>query len=455
MDTKDQQTTLQRRGERGAALITVLLTSLLMLAAGGALLLTTGISATNAVDATAEAQAYYAAEAGLHSALSVLRGNVPARDGMNLPAGLKMKANFRAALVRSTSNDPNDTAERARLSAWLPYNATSAAGRVSLDPGNANSKLSFDITVSDKSANPKDPSTDPDYAPDRLLITSTGYGPKGAVKKMEILLTAGAFDFDPPGAVTGLPDAKGQDMQFTIDNGHSGGGNEPRRPKDYSGIDAANPSNIKPAFAVGAGDLSQVNSALATLTGYAGNVNSLSPNSSAHPAADSLSNLPIPTQLQSAAAATDLVAQLREVAVAQNRVFSKGELDPSVNLGTPAQPLITFIDGDVVIDNQTSGAGLMVVQGEFRPRIGFDYKGLILVIGDNAKVRFDDHGNNSKPIHSVTGAIVVAGIKDGAFERSEFRDEDPDVQTTIQFDSSWVKRALALTGLRPLGIREL
>ena len=51
----------------------------LLLAAGGALILTTSTSTTTAIDATAEMQAYYGAEAGLQQALNILRGNKPSR----------------------------------------------------------------------------------------------------------------------------------------------------------------------------------------------------------------------------------------------------------------------------------------------------------------------------------------------------------------------------------------
>ena len=43
-----------RAGERGAALVTAMLVAMLLLAAGGALVVTTGMTATNAVDATAD-----------------------------------------------------------------------------------------------------------------------------------------------------------------------------------------------------------------------------------------------------------------------------------------------------------------------------------------------------------------------------------------------------------------
>ncbi len=56
---------LSRKSERGIALVSVLLISLLLLTAGGALLLTTAMSGTSTIDAAAEMQAYYGAEAGL------------------------------------------------------------------------------------------------------------------------------------------------------------------------------------------------------------------------------------------------------------------------------------------------------------------------------------------------------------------------------------------------------
>jgi hypothetical protein len=92
-----------RRGERGAALVTTLLLSTLLLLAGGALIVKTSGSVGVAYDATSEMQAYYAAEAGLQSALNVLRGNHENAAGD--------KATFAAAV-----------ADGGALGAWLDYN---------------------------------------------------------------------------------------------------------------------------------------------------------------------------------------------------------------------------------------------------------------------------------------------------------------------------------------------
>jgi hypothetical protein len=58
-----------RKNERGAALVTVLMITFLLLVAVIALLLETSMNTANVTDATAEEQAYYAAESGIQSVI--------------------------------------------------------------------------------------------------------------------------------------------------------------------------------------------------------------------------------------------------------------------------------------------------------------------------------------------------------------------------------------------------
>jgi hypothetical protein len=109
----------KRSGEKGAALVTMLLASVLILGAGGALIMTTTMSANNSINSTAEMQAYYVAEAGMQSALNVLRGNTKPL----LVASDRMS--FRTAVIPSISNGGNTGT--ARLAGWLPYNQPSDA----------------------------------------------------------------------------------------------------------------------------------------------------------------------------------------------------------------------------------------------------------------------------------------------------------------------------------------
>jgi hypothetical protein len=129
--------TTSHADERGAALITMLLVSLLLLTAGGALIVTTSMSATNTVDAAAEMQAYYAAEAGTQAVLNIFRGNVaPNPVFATDPFGGIADANkisFRKAVTVSTSNVSGDTTTP-RLSRWMTYNST-YTDRVTLNTG--------------------------------------------------------------------------------------------------------------------------------------------------------------------------------------------------------------------------------------------------------------------------------------------------------------------------------
>lgn len=132
---------VRRKNERGAALLMTLLISMLLLAAGGALIVSTSLTTANTYDSTAEAKAYYSAEAGLQATLNVLRGNVTSN-----PAGATM--NFRNALTLATSNDVagGDTTAYARLSRWLPYSTPTAPGtNVAVDSNNTG----YNIKVTD------------------------------------------------------------------------------------------------------------------------------------------------------------------------------------------------------------------------------------------------------------------------------------------------------------------
>lgn len=113
----------KRKGEKGAAMVMVLLISFLLLTASAGLLMETSMNTQNISDATAEQQAYNAAESGLQATINVLRGNVtpnplidtskPASDPANL-------ISFRKAISTSTSNA--DAGDVPRLSRWLTYN---------------------------------------------------------------------------------------------------------------------------------------------------------------------------------------------------------------------------------------------------------------------------------------------------------------------------------------------
>lgn len=123
-------------------MVMVMLISLLMLVACAGVLMESSMNTANVTDATADQQAYNAAESGIQSAVQVLRGytvpnplivpSAPASDARNA-------ISYQKAITLPTSNYTNDPSTRARLSRWLNYNYTppnaTAPDRVSIGSG--------------------------------------------------------------------------------------------------------------------------------------------------------------------------------------------------------------------------------------------------------------------------------------------------------------------------------
>ena len=144
-----------RKNERGAALVSVILISLLLLAAGSVLLLEASMNTANVTDATAEQQAYYAAESGIQATLNVLRGNVPPSplfDDTKPATDPVNRIDFKKAINLAYSNLNGDSSTNPRLSRWLTYSSTNT-DRVTLGTNggtyNPSAGFAYSVTVSD------------------------------------------------------------------------------------------------------------------------------------------------------------------------------------------------------------------------------------------------------------------------------------------------------------------
>jgi hypothetical protein len=73
--------------------------------------------------------------------------------------------------------------------------------------------------------------------------------------------------------------------------------------------------------------------------------------------------------------------------------------------GTVALPKVTFINGDIHINNSQAagGCGILVVNGSLEINGGFDYKGLVIAF-KNTSIDIKLNGNGS-----IIGSLVVAG----------------------------------------------
>ncbi len=406
------KTTLQhhtrpaREGERGAALITALLVSTLLLLAGGALLVKTTGSVAVSFGSTAEMQAYYSAEAGLQSALNVLRGNVENGDAD--------AATLRAALDKDGGN----------LDAWLDYDHN-----VGGTPAKQLGPFAYSVAVTDPDG------TDPALEPSRVIVTSTGYGPRGSIKRLSLLVSRSTFDFEANSTLL----MRGADDCSDMPSFEIGQSNA----KEYNGNDAAGAAGPLPVFGTTCGG---------NQTQAATTVANSKPNT-VTASAEKVSNIAngdLMPWLQSADSARALLVELAAMAESTDRYFTGTPTD----YGSDSEPKLTFVDGDADLSD---GTGLLVVTGTLSMSGNATFNGIILVLGEGAMTR--NGGGNG----DILGAVVVA-----KFDRTwppEENDEEhpflaPTFQTngggnsTMQYDSVKVTNALKVLGIRVVGVQE-
>ncbi len=169
MTSIERQSRISRKGEEGAALIMALLISSLVLALSVSLILATSVNSWNFTDATAEQQAYNAAENGIQTVVDVLRYKCTPEQRA-APGGCRIKPSplyatteagspihedhklnkitFGKAVGPTTSNNGSDLSSVARLSRVLSYSGTAANSRITIIGGLANYNA-FNLEISD------------------------------------------------------------------------------------------------------------------------------------------------------------------------------------------------------------------------------------------------------------------------------------------------------------------
>jgi Flp pilus assembly protein TadG len=377
MTSKPTEISLRRRDERGAALVTSLLVAMLLLAAGGALIATAGMSASNAVDATAEAQAYYAADAGIQAALNVMRRNKPSN-----PAGTD--ADFHH--IACGTADPC-TNGGYNLALWLEYNG----GVVEL---NATPYMAYALTVTDPSK-AVTASLDDDYQPRYLLVRSVGRGPKGATKVLEMMVDRLKFSYDAPASLV-LRESEDGTNHLSINVGSGG--------PVYSGQDR-NSTVLKGA--VGAGTTSfnsNIDFTIAT-NAMSGIPTDEQPGGVIR-MGDGTGETPWPSVVSDADSSRSFVDEA-EVAAQEAMVEGRG-----YNGGCPANSLplngLIFINEDCTLGPNNTGAGFMVVTGELTLQGSYNFEGLIFVLGDGVLRR---NGGGGLTNGQIYGGVLAAGAR--------------------------------------------
>lgn len=269
--------------------------------------------------------------------------------------------------------------------------------------------------------------TSPD--PKRLLIRSFGFGPQGAEKRLELMLTKAYFEFETPAGIT----IRGADdcSPLSLATGDSGS-------KKYSGKDAAGKEPDRPAFAVTPCDQSEAEAGFEKASTIEDPKLGLLGDDDTTPG-----TVETPSFLDSAAKARAYLNELQSKAESLNRYFksdSEITLDDSLNT-----PMFTFVDGDCTL---TSGSGFLVVTGTLTMRGNADFKGSILVLGKGVLIR--NGGGNGDLLGGIT--IAAFGRESGGFTAATF-ETNGGGNSTVQYDSTALKNAIG-SGTNVSGIRE-
>jgi Tfp pilus assembly protein PilX len=398
-----------RDGERGAALVTALLVAMLMLAAGGALIATAGMTASNAVDATAEVQAYYAADAGIQAALNVIRRNKRATDNTTDATFHNIACAGTAACTNTGNN----------MSLWLPYDATLGQVKLSEAP-----LITYAVTVQDPSKAATD-TLSATYNPRYLKVRSVGRGPKGATKVLEMMVDRFKFTYEAPAPLV-LRESEDGTSHVSLSPG-------PGAPNLYSGTDVSNPSVTLPAVGVGqtlfggTTDLAIGSSSMAgeVMTGGVMPVGTAA--------------IPWPSVVSDAQTAAATVEGMRE--------FATSTACPGNHHALSG---FTFIEGDCTLGPQNSGSGFLVITGTLEVSGNFDFSGLIFVLGEGRVERSGGGGG------TIQGGILAAnftGTGSGGFGRVVFQTSGGG-NSKIRYNSLAIEEALSQFGPRALGVLE-
>ena len=221
--------------------------------------------------------------------------------------------------------------------------------------------------------------------PDRLLVRSIGYGPRGARKELEAIVQSNYFSgLGAPATITMVGNQSGPNGNFLFDPGTSNA-------MLYSGIDQASGSeNVIPPIGVTTnvpfGDEDpNLQHVLNAVDGHiANNVQGVPSNVRGE----------LPPWMLDPATLDATIHSIYDTAIntfdptnpaGTGRVFSGGT-QPTTFGDNATGSGITFCDGDCEL-GPISGGGLLVVTGQLTLRGNFNFNGLIIVTGGGGILR--------------------------------------------------------------------
>ena len=202
--------------------------------------------------------------------------------------------------------------------------------------------------------------------PFRVVVSATGYGPRGAKKVLEATIQKNFFNGMTSPATLMLVGPKSKNgVNSVFEPGSSA-------VTEYSGKDVASSVIIPPIGTTNDDNLSTVLQKTSgagphpfngTITGTSANVDS-----------------EMPFWLQNPANLNSTVESLKLTAQKSGTYYSNGQTPTVVGDNATARGL-TFVDGDLTLTPTMGGGGILVVTGKLTLHGNFNFNGLILVTG--------------------------------------------------------------------------
>lgn len=280
--------------------------------------------------------------------------------------------------------------------------------------------------------------------PIRLLIRSTGYGPRGAEKRLEAIVQKDSFNgLTAPATLTlvGPPSTSSPATTFFFDPGSS-------NVTVYSGDDVVTTDIIPPIGTTNPTNLDVVEDSVSGMPPHPFNGTVIgSPSDVSGEMPEWMRN---PSNLDATA------NQLANVARSSGRFFPNGVQPTSFGNNTTGQG-ITFCDGNCTFTG--AGGGIMVVTGKLTLHGNFNFNGLIIVTGQ-AGVDRSGGGNGTIQGNIVISPYVGSRVEDTVTPSASDSFLSPQYNlsgggnSTVVYNSQTVNNGLIAVSNYVLGVVE-
>jgi hypothetical protein len=282
--------------------------------------------------------------------------------------------------------------------------------------------------------------------PSRLLIQVRGYGPRGAIKNKEMMVSRFLFDPNVPAAITLVGAEAGTSMVAgDFDIGDSS-------PQGYTGTDSTvGSATIKATFGF------TLNADKLLADAFFDPTNTKALDSTANtPRTKLFANSELPSWLQTADATRTFLNEIETIASDDGRLFNASP--GKDNFGTVAVPKLTFVKGDCELSGD--GAGMLIVTGDLTLKGNFRFDGIILALGTGKITRNGAGGGGTDPADQggIYGGLVMANFDrataGGKFLARPVFNTNGGGNADIKYNSKNIENAFSTLGPSVKGVRE-